>query len=212
MIKIKTFIFNPFQENTYLLYDETREAVIIDPGCFSAQEEIILVNFIEEYKLKPVRILNTHCHIDHILGNHYLSKKYQIKVEAHRDDEFLAKNAKNYGSTFGIQLKESPNIDKFISENDEIVFGNSKLQIAHVPGHSPGGIVFYNIAESFMIVGDVLFLDSIGRTDLPGGNYNDLISNIKNKLFPLGDKMKVYSGHGSSTTIGNERIYNPFLS
>lgn len=212
MIKIKIFIFNPFQENTYLLYDESGEAVIIDPGCFSAQEEIMLVNFIEEYKLKPVRILNTHCHIDHILGNQYLSKKYQIQVEAHKDDEFLAKNAKNYGSSFGIQLKDTPNIDIFISEQDVILFGNSKLLIVHVPGHSPGGIVFYNKAESFMIVGDVLFQDSIGRTDLPGGNYNHLISSIKNKLFPLGDEMIVYPGHGPSTTIGNERISNPFLS
>ncbi len=211
-MQIKNFIFNPFQENTYLVYDDSKEVIIIDPGCFSAREESILVQFIEENGLKPVRLLNTHCHIDHILGNHFVSEKYKLKVEAHPTDEFLSKAAKNHGINYGIQIGEVPKIEIFLDEKDQITFGNSVLNIAHVPGHSPGSLVFYSQKEAFMIVGDVLFNDSIGRSDLPGGDYNQLITNIKNKLFPLGDNMIVYPGHGPSTSIGKERLSNPFLS
>jgi hydroxyacylglutathione hydrolase len=212
MIKVKVFVFNPFQENTYLLFDETKEAVIIDPGCFSAAEENILVQFIDENGLKPVHLLNTHCHIDHILGNRFVSEKYTLKAQAHQSDEFLAKNARSHGNAFGIQINHETIIEQFIDEKDKIKFGNSVLEIVHIPGHSPGGIVFYNQVEAIMIAGDVLFNDSIGRSDLPGGDYNLLINSIKTKLFPLGDKMLVYPGHGPSTTIGKERISNPFLS
>jgi len=211
-MQIRNFVFNPFQENTYLVYDDSKEAVIIDPGCFSAKEQSMLVEFIEENGLKPVRLLNTHCHIDHILGNQFISQKYNLKVEAHMADEFLAIGAKSHGSNYGIQIEETPKIEIFLDEKDHIKFGNSILNIAHVPGHSPGSIVFYSQKDAFMVVGDVLFEGSIGRSDLPGGNYNQLITNIKGKLFPLGDNMKVYPGHGPSTTIGEERLSNPFLS
>lgn len=212
MIEIKTLIFNPFQENTYILFDETKEAVIIDPGCLSSNEEDILDNFIQENGLNPVRLLNTHCHIDHILGNRYVSNRYELKLEAHKGDEFIAKAAQQHGISFGIQMPEpAPDIDVYLNEGEQIKFGNSVLDIVHVPGHSPGSIVFYSQKEGFMIVGDVLFNDSIGRTDLPGGDYDLLSSGIKGKLFPLGDEMKVYPGHGPYTTIGKERRSNPFL-
>ncbi len=213
MIQIKTFVFNPFQENTYLIYDETKEAVIFDPGCHANQEEEQLVSFLEENELKLVRLLNTHCHIDHVLGVRFVKEKFGLKFEAHKDDEFLAKNAKSHGAAmFGIQMKEeTPAIDVYLNEGEQIKFGNSTLDIVHVPGHSPGSIVFYNQKEQLMIVGDVLFNDSIGRTDLPGGDYDLLASGIKGKLFPLGDDMKVYPGHGPYTTIGKERRTNPFL-
>jgi len=212
MIQIKTLIFNPFQENTYILYDETKEAVIIDPGCYSALEESKLDGVIKENDLKPVRLLNTHCHIDHVLGNRYVKEHYNLQLEANIGDEFLAKAAQAHGASFGIQMPEpAPDIDVYLNEGEQIKFGNSVLDIVHVPGHSPGSIVFYNKEEGFMIVGDVLFNDSIGRTDLPGGDYDLLSGGIKGKLFPLGDDMKVYPGHGPYTTIGKERRSNPFL-
>lgn len=212
MIQIKTFVFNPFQENTYLLYDETKEAIIIDPGCYSNEEEEELVNFLQENELKLVRLLNTHCHIDHVLGVRFIKEKFNLKFETHKEDEFLAENAKAHGASFGIQMQdETPAIDHYLNEGEQIKFGNSALNIVHVPGHSPGSIVFFNQTEQFMIVGDVLFNDSIGRTDLPGGDYDLLASGIKEKLFPLGDDMKVFPGHGPYTTIGKERRTNPFL-
>ena len=210
-MQVKVFVFNPFQENTYLVFDESKEAVIIDPGCNSTEEENILLQFIDKNELKPVHLLNTHCHIDHVLGNQFISDKFNLVAEAHLADEFLAKGAKDYGAVYGLRLKTTPIIGKFLNEGDQILFGNSELNIVHIPGHSPGGIVFYNQKESFMVVGDVLFEGSIGRSDLPGGNYNLLIASIKNKLLSLGDEMIVYPGHGPSTTIKAERLTNPFL-
>jgi len=212
MIKIKTFVFNPFQENTYLLYDETGEAVIIDPGCYTKDEEESLFSFIKNNNIGLKHLLNTHSHIDHILGNQFISEQFKLSVESHKADEFLIKNAKQQGIVFGIQIDEPPLPENYLEEGMQIQFGNSVLDIVHAPGHSPGSLVYYNKKERFMIVGDVLFNQSIGRTDLPGGSYDVLVDSITNKLFPLGDNMNVYSGHGSPTTIGQERISNPFLS
>ncbi len=211
MITIKTFIFNPFQENTYLLYDESGEAVIIDPGCYAKSEEEQLSKYLEENNLKLKHLLNTHSHIDHILGNRFISEKYKLQVASHQEDEFLIERAKEQAVLFGMQIDTPPKVGKYIDENDAIKFGNSELKIVHAPGHSPGSLVFYNTEERFMIVGDVLFNQSIGRTDLPGGNLDTLLESIFTKLFPLGDDMKVYSGHGTTTTIGQERISNPFF-
>ncbi len=212
MIQIKQLVFNPFQENTYILYDETKEAVIIDPGCNNADEENMLVSFIEENELVPVKLLNTHGHIDHILGNYFIKKKYNLHLEAHVDDEFLLSDAKNYGANFGIIMQEEPPlIDKYLNEGDTVEFGNSTLHILHVPGHSPGSIVFYNEEEKILIGGDVLFNDSIGRTDLPGGDYDLLATGIKEKIFTLNKNIEVYPGHGTSTSIDKEKKYNPFL-
>jgi hydroxyacylglutathione hydrolase len=212
MITIKIFVFNPFQENTFVLFDETKEAVIIDAGCYSLQEEEKLSNFIKENGLKPVHLLATHCHIDHILGNKFVVENYQIQPEAHKADEFLYENVQSYGMNFGIETGPVPKIGNYLDEGMQVKFGNSILDIAHIPGHSPGGIVFYNKTEGFLIAGDVLFQGSIGRTDLPGGNFQQLTSNIENKLFTLDDKVVVYPGHGPSTTIGEEKRTNPFFN
>jgi hydroxyacylglutathione hydrolase len=212
MIQIKIFVFNPFQENTFILFDETKEAVIIDAGCYSVREEELLDKFIKDNGLKPVHLLTTHCHIDHVLGNKYVAENYQIKPEAHKADELLNKTVHLQGLNFGIQIEPVPELGKYLDESMQILFGNSVLDIAHIPGHSPGGIVFYNKAEGFMISGDVLFNGSIGRTDLPGGNHEQLLTNIKNKLFIMDEKMLVYPGHGASTSIGEEKRTNPFFN
>ncbi len=212
MIQIKKFEFNLFQVNTYILYDNTKECVIIDPGCQTKQEEQILSDFINSNKLKPVKLLNTHSHIDHILGNNFVKQKYNLKIEAHKDDEIFIENAESHALTFGFRVTRPPSIDKHIDENNTIEFGNSKLHIKSVPGHSQGSLVFYNNENKFAITGDVLFKASIGRTDLPGGNYNLLISGIKQKLLSMNDDTKVYSGHGFATTIGEERRNNPFIN
>jgi glyoxylase-like metal-dependent hydrolase (beta-lactamase superfamily II) len=212
MITIKIFVFNPFQENTFVLFDETKEAIIIDAGCYSLQEEEKLSSFIKENGLKPVHLLVTHCHIDHILGNKFVVENYQIQPQAHKADELLYQNVKAYGMNFGIETGPVPEIGNFLDEGMQVKFGNSILEIAHIPGHSPGGIVFINKTEGFVIVGDVLFQSSIGRTDLPGGDFNQLTSGIKSKLFTQDDKMVVYPGHGPSTTIGEEKRTNPFFN
>ncbi|MBI5219324.1 MAG: MBL fold metallo-hydrolase [Bacteroidia bacterium] len=211
MIIIKPFIFNPFQENTYLLHDETGECIIIDSGCFSRNEEEELLAFINSNSLKPVKILNTHGHIDHIFGNSFLQHKFNIKIFGHKADDFLIENAVQYGSSFGIDIKIPPKVNVGIEENSIVKFGNSELKVIHVPGHTPGGIAFYNEEQKFVIVGDVLFNLSIGRTDLPGGDYQTLITSINSKLMTLPSDTIVYSGHGPSTTIGEEMESNPFL-
>ncbi len=212
MIQIEIMEFNPFRENTYILYDETKEAVIIDPGCYSTEEKKLLTNFIESNNLKPVKLLNTHGHIDHILGNGFVKEKYNLNLEAHIGDEFLIVDARNYGSALGISMPDdAPLIDKYLTEEDTIEFGNSVLNILHVPGHSPGSLVFYNTEEKILICGDVLFNDSIGRTDLPGGDYDLLAKGIKEKIFTLDKNIEVYPGHGISTSIDKEKKYNPFL-
>ena len=212
MIQIQSFTFNAFQENTYILYDETKEAVIIDPGCYDTNEQRALVNFIEKEQLKPVKLLNTHAHIDHMLGNNFVAEKYKIGLEMNKLDLEGLRRTTEYGQLYGFNVAPSPEPVVFLDEGDEIKFGNSILEILFTPGHSPGHITFYNKDQKFAIAGDVLFYGSIGRTDLPGGDYDTLIASIKNKLFPLGDDFKIYSGHGEPTTIGFERLNNPFLS
>jgi len=211
MIQLHSFTFGPFQENTYLLWDETLECLIIDPGNNTASEHKALSDFISEKKLKPVRLILTHAHIDHINGNKYVHDTYGLLPEVHRDDLFLLERHEATGAMYGLPVDPSPMPGAYIAEGDVITFGNSRLEVIHTPGHAPGHVTFYNKEQGFMISGDVLFYGSIGRTDLPMGNFDTLISSIKNKLFPLGDQMKVYSGHGPSTTIGFERMNNPFL-
>ncbi len=211
MTKIKIFVFNPFQENTILLYDETKECVIIDAGCNEEHEFEKIDAFIEENKLILKSIINTHCHIDHIMGNSYLVNKYKIPSIAHKDDMPLLERSNDMALAFGFDVQEPPVPNKFVEEGDEIKFGNTILQILHVPGHSPGSIILYNDQEKFMIVGDVLFAGSIGRTDLPGGDHETLISGIKEKIFSLNEDVVVYPGHGESTTIGHEKSTNPYF-
>ena len=211
MIEIQCFTFNPFQENTYILYDKTKECIIIDPGCFNESEESQLTNFVKEQSLKPVRLINTHCHIDHIVGNAFVSKTYDLDLEANELEIPVLASTEMQGKYFGFEINKSPEIKKFIKEGDIIKFGESSLKTIFTPGHCPGELSFYNDAQKFIIGGDVLFQMSIGRTDLPGGDYNTLIKSIKEKFFTLGDDYVVYSGHGPSTNIGFEKEHNPFL-
>jgi glyoxylase-like metal-dependent hydrolase (beta-lactamase superfamily II) len=211
MISVQSFTFNPIQENTYVLYDESLECVIIDPGCYDNHERAELSAFISKNNLKPVRLLNTHCHLDHIFGNAYVANTYKLGLEIHKADipvldAFLAS-----ANLYGMNAEPSPRPASYLEEGDIVKFGNSQLEIFFTPGHSPGSITFYSRPGKLMIAGDVLFMGSIGRTDLPGGDYETLIRSIKDKLFTLDDDFKVYSGHGPATTIGHERRSNPFL-
>lgn len=211
MIQIKKFTFNPIQENTYLLYDETGECILIDPGCYFDYEQNELDHFIASNKLTPVKILNTHCHFDHILGVTYCRNKYKIPFLAHRNDAFLVEQAVAHGDRFGIPLEPVYGPDKFVDEGEQVCFGNSALELIHVPGHAPGSLVIYHPAQKFLLAGDVLFYGSIGRTDLPQGSFEQLVGNIKSKLLILPDDVLVYSGHGPETSIGTEKKMNPFL-
>lgn len=211
MISIHHFTFGPFQENTYVLFDETKECLIIDPGCYDNDERAELVDYIQNNQLTPVRLINTHCHVDHVFGNKFIAEKYNLKLEINKHDLPVLESLMMVAGMYNLKAEPSPAPSVFLDEGDVVTFGNSKLEIVFTPGHSPGSITFYNREQKFMIVGDVLFNGSIGRTDLPGGNYNTLISSIKNKLFPLGDEYVVYNGHGPSTTIGFEKQHNPFL-
>jgi glyoxylase-like metal-dependent hydrolase (beta-lactamase superfamily II) len=209
---VKTFIFNPVQENTYVVFDHTREAVIIDAGCVFENEFRQIDSFIEHNDLKIKHLLNTHLHFDHILGNKYIAEKYGVLPEAHQSDEFMIDTLDETLEKFGVHFKaQGQSIGTYLTENDIIKFGDSELKIFHVPGHSPGSLCFYNEADSILFSGDVLFRGTIGRTDLPYGDYNGLITNIKTKLLTLPDQTIVYPGHGSPTTIGEERENNPYL-
>lgn len=211
-MKIKEFRCNPFAENTYLLYDETGEAIIIDCGCLYDDEKTIMANFISKNNLTIKHLINTHLHIDHIFGNEWAARTFGVLPQAHQADEFLIEQAVAQARLFGIYEEVKPQaLGNYLNEGDLIQFGNQDLQILHVPGHSAGSLCFYSEKEDFVIVGDVLFRGSIGRTDLPGGNYAQLINQIKSKLLTLPDETTVYCGHGISTTIGQERRTNPFL-
>lgn len=198
-------------ENTYVLYDETKACIIIDPGCYEPHEQKELSGFIEDNQLEVTQLLNTHCHIDHVLGNDFIKSKFKVKLAAHKLEEPYLRAVKTYAPNYGFTSYRETEIDAFIDEGEKITFGNSELEILFVPGHAPGHVAFYHRGQKFCIGGDVLFKESIGRTDLPGGDYNTLIKSIKNKIFPLGDEVLIYSGHGPVTKVGEERKYNPFL-
>ncbi len=212
MIKIEKFVVNPLQENTFILSDETGECIIIDPGFYYDDEYTEIREYISANNLKPLKITNTHCHFDHIMGVEFTRNEFNIPFYAHRDDIFWVERVVQQGQMFGFELEAVSPVDGFFKENEPIKFGNSVLEVVHLPGHSPGHVVFYNKENSFLIAGDVLFYGSIGRTDLPGGDYKTLISGIKNKLFNLPDNTRVYCGHGPETTIGFEKRTNPFLT
>lgn len=212
MIQIKKFTFNPVQENTFIVFDETNECVIIDAGCYYDYEQKELDDFILKNKLNPVRLINTHCHFDHIMGVTHCRTKYNLKFETHFDELPLVKQAVAHGSMFSIPVSPIDQPDGYFDDNDIIKFGNSGLKVISAPGHSPGGVVFYEENQKILIAGDVLFYGSIGRTDLPGGSFEELTGNIKNKLLVLPEETIVYCGHGQETTIGFEKINNPFLT
>ncbi len=212
MIHVQSFTFNAFQENTYILFDQTKECIIVDPGCYEQSEQLQLKMFIDSNDLNPVRLINTHCHIDHVLGNAFVSKNWELNLEIHSLDLPTLHSVKEYCQLYGFQnYEESPEPTVFLNEGDAIAFGNNTLDVLFTPGHAPGHIVLHSNEHHFIIGGDVLFQNSIGRTDLPGGDYDTLIDSIKTKLLTLDNKTVVYCGHGPSTTIGIENNTNPFL-
>lgn len=211
MINLKKFTFNPYQENTYVLFDETNECVIIDPGMYDGAEQNQLVNFITEKGLKPVLLLNTHCHIDHVLGNKFVFDQWGLKPQFHQGELYVLHSVVSYATQMGMRYEVSPDPDVFLEETGKVIFGESELELIFAPGHSPAHLCFYAKNENFLIGGDVLFHQSIGRTDLPGGNHAQLINSIKTNLFILPNDCEVFPGHGPSTTIGYEKVNNPFL-
>ena len=211
MILIKKFTFNPFQENTYLLINEEKECIVIDPGCFNRSEQKELSDYIEENGIKPIRLICTHAHIDHVLGNKFISEKYNLGLELFQSEYDMLSLAKRSSEVYGIPYEESPAPAAFIKDGEELLFGKSVLKAYHVPGHSPDHLVFLCEEDQFLIGGDVLFKGSIGRTDLPGGNHQQLLDNISSILFKMDDEVIVYSGHGPETTIGEEKRTNPFF-
>ena|SRR6218665_3894070 len=212
MLYLKSFTFNPFQENTYLLYDDQGTAFIIDPGNSTASEDLELKQFIEEKKLKLSRLLLTHGHIDHILGNKFIFDTFGLVPEMHKDDLFFIDRMMQSAAMYGLSVEQSPSPHKFLEEGDSIQLGAYVLECIHTPGHSPGSVSFYNRENKLLIGGDVLFRGSIGRSDLPMGDHETLIRSIHEKVLALGDDIKVYSGHGPATTTGLERQSNPFLT
>jgi hydroxyacylglutathione hydrolase len=211
MIKIKTFVFNSFQENTYVLSDETNICVIVDPGCNNPEEKKELTDYLKKEQLVPKAIINTHGHIDHVLGCRFLHDELKLPFYAHQDEVILIEKAQELGVFFGVSVEPPPMPDHYLNDDQKFTFGNSTLLVSHVPGHSPGSVSFYSSKDNFVITGDVLFSGSIGRTDLPGGDYNMLIRSIKSKLLILPRDVMVFPGHGPSTTIGIEIDTNPFL-
>ncbi len=212
MLTIKSFTFGPFAENTFVLYDASNECVIIDPGCYTSSEQQILKNYMLDTKLKPVLLLNTHCHIDHIAGNRFVHDTYGLFPLIHKEDLIVLQSQETICHIYGLNYDPSPLPEKFIDEGDVISFGNTKLKVLFTPGHAPGHVVFYNAENNFVINGDVLFNGSIGRTDLPFSNFGTLENSIKTKLYTLPDKTIVYCGHGPATTIGYEKKNNPFVN
>lgn len=210
-MKIKRFIFNPFQENTYVVYDETGEAIVIDTGCYTPTEVAEIKRFTDENKLKVTLLVNTHCHIDHILGVYDLMKLYNVQSCAHREELPLLQMAPSQAMMFGFVVDHVPQVEKTVEDGDSILFGNSKLQVIYTPGHTLGGICLYSSADKILISGDTLFQGSIGRTDLVGGNYDTIIESIKTKLLTLPDDVTIFPGHGEISSIGKERRTNSFL-
>ena len=212
MLQIKSFVFSPIQENTYILYNEFRECIIIDPGCYFDEEKEALKTFIEVEKLKPVLLLNTHCHLDHVFGNKFIAEKYSLTLHLHEKEQQVLAFAPTSGLMYNMPFDNYTGEFLLLKEGDIIKLGDDELKVIEAPGHSPGSVCFYCTAQNFVIGGDVLFQRSIGRTDLPGGSHETLLKNIRQKLLVLPEETVVYSGHGLPTTIGEEKKYNPFLN
>jgi len=212
MCKIKKFVFNDFQTNCYILYDSSYEAVIIDGAANSHAGLKEIDDFLIENHLIPKYIINTHGHLDHVCGNYYLESHLRIPILSHKDDDFFLDNALQLAKQFGYAIEQPPKPDKYVKDHDIIRFGDTQLEVISIPGHTPGSIALYNAEDKFVITGDALFLESIGRTDLPLGNYDQLMNSILKRLFTLPDNTVVWPGHGPDTTIGDEKKYNPFFS
>jgi len=212
MIQVYQKTYNPFQQNMAILVNEQKEAIIIDPGCYDRNEEEDLAAFIDQHQLKPIRLINTHFHLDHILGNQFVAQQYGLKVESHAEGVPVLQMAETSAKLYGFDgYKPSPAMEATWEHGDEIEFGEHRLRILFAPGHCPGHIALVSDEDEFVIGGDVLFHGSIGRTDLPGGDYATLEKSVREQFYTLPDNYKVYCGHGPSTTIGHEKRTNPFV-
>jgi glyoxylase-like metal-dependent hydrolase (beta-lactamase superfamily II) len=211
MIQIETFIFNPFQENTYLVSDDTGACILIDPGCHFENERRQLKDYIEKHRLQPQLIVHTHGHIDHVLGINFIKEAYGIKAVMHPDDLSVLRSSKDFGRMVGLEIDQPGDPELHVFDDEQVKFGNTSLEVFHVPGHSPGSIALYHQDRGILFPGDVLFRRGIGRTDLMGGDYSTLVRSIKERLFTLPEATTVYPGHGEPTTIGEEKRENPVL-
>lgn len=211
-MNIVRFVFNPLQENTYITWDDTCQCVVIDAGNCTDAENQRLADFITEKGLQPVMIINTHGHFDHTLGVPYIAEKYNAKVAVSSQDDYLAGYSAEYCQMFGMTFKPMPATDIDLDTTDEVHFGESVLKVIKTPGHTPGGVVLYHEPSHALFTGDTLFAGSIGRTDLPKGDYSALMNSILNNIIPLGDEVTIYPGHGEKSTIGQESLYNPFVT
>lgn len=211
MLTLQLFTFSPIRENTYILYNEQRKAIIIDPGCYFSAEEEMLKNFIESEGLQPTLLLNTHCHLDHVFGNRWVHQTYGLELHIHRGEQIVLERAPISGQNWGLPFTNYNGPLHFLQEGDVIELDNDRLEVLETPGHSPASICLYCAAQEFIVAGDVLFRESIGRTDLPGSSHELLLKSIREKLWVLPDAVAVHPGHGSSTTIGYEKLNNPFL-
>ncbi len=212
MLKVKSFIFNPVEENTYVLYNEKDACCIIDPGCYFSIERKELQDFIEEQRLQPKFLLNTHCHLDHVFGNKFVHDQYGLPLQLHPKEQLVLEYAPAAGLQWGLPFENYQGPLIFLQEGTSIWLNNDELEILATPGHSPGSICFYCRSQQFVISGDVLFYQGIGRTDLPGGDPGTLLRSIREKLFTLPDEVIIYPGHGQPTTVGFEKRTNPFLN
>lgn len=209
---IAIFTFNDFSENCYILYDDSKQCVIIDPGCNNDEERKTLTDVIDSSGLTPVLLLNTHCHIDHVLGNKFVADTYELPLTSHRGEAPVLAMQPQVSSMYGIPYDPSPEITKYLEDGDKVSFGNTTLEVLYTPGHSPASISFYCREAGIVIGGDVLFQGSIGRTDLPGGDFDTLADSIRTKFYTLPDETVVFCGHGPSTTVGSEKKTNPFVT
>lgn len=207
----ESFSFNPFQENTYLIYNDTKECWIVDPGMYEPREIAQFTTYIEQNGLQPQAIINTHAHLDHIFGIQALKDRYGIPFYLHAKDLPVLQNARASAMMFGFDIGNPPTQDGFITEGQPLPLGQDSLEVRFAPGHSPGSIIFYYAAGNWAIAGDVIFNGSIGRTDLPGGDHNTLIASIEREVYTLPDATTIYSGHGPATTVGHEKRHNPFV-
>lgn len=212
MIQIKSFVFNPFMENTYVLFDDKGECIVIDPGCYEEYEEETLDDFIQSNSLSVKLLINTHGHIDHVLGNDHILKKYKVPFLIHKIDLPILRAVTSYAPNYGFHHYRPVEPTGFLEEGDTVALGESTLEVLFLPGHAPGHIGLLERTQKILIGGDVLFRESVGRTDLPGGDHETLINSIQDKLFALPDEVVVYCGHGPETSIGHEKQYNPFCA
>lgn len=211
MIHIETLPVNPFRMNSYLLWDDTLDAIVIDAGMMDSSEKTFFEDTIKTHKLNLVANYHTHCHIDHILGDSFIRDTYNLLPIIHPDGEFLLERAKEQAMMYGLQLDEIVRSKEFIKHGDTLSFGESTLKVLYTPGHADGSVCFYSSDDKFVIAGDVLFKDGIGRTDLPSGNFDVLAESIRKQLYVLDDEVLVYPGHGPTTTIGYEKEHNPYV-